>query len=177
MKSGLQTAQMEHAVDNICTVLMCAFARLRTQHLSVEDQHPASLLMLMLDEGLKGLGYSGLTTHQRRLRLYFVDELVNKLLRVVRAPPQEWIVSDQDEKTYAAMLSGDFSFDPGRLRQLRERYRSSAQLEHGTIINPVLPTLLLHLLYTHSHSAEYPLSSNIILVISRSRLLGRLLTS
>ena len=104
--------------------------------------------MLMLDEGLKGLGYSGLTTHQRRLRLYFVDELVNKLLRVVRAPPQEWIVSDQDEKTYAAMLSGDFSFDPGRLRQLRERYRSSAQLEHGTIINPVLYEYSLHCSYT-----------------------------
>ena len=137
MELGLQTPQMRRTVENIITVLLGSFERLGIRKLPVEDQHPASLMVLMLDEGLKGLGYSGLTMHQHRLRLYFVEVLLDQLLMSVQSAPKEWAISSQEQENEAAMMRGDFEPNPTRLQELRERYRSWAQHAHGTTINPI----------------------------------------
>ena len=138
LASGLQTPQMRHAVDNVGTILLGAFERLRSRRLPVEDQHPGSLLILMLDEGLKGLSYSELTTHQIQLRLYFVEVVVDNLLRSIQSHPQDWAMTSEAQKKLAAIAKGEFNFDHVRLEELREQYRSWAQHAHGTIVNPVM---------------------------------------
>lgn len=138
---NLQTPQMKHAAGTVTTILQRACDRLQACKFALEDQHPGSILNLMLDEALKGLSYSDLTSHQLDLRLHFVEILVKNLTGVLRVLPRDWVLST-DEQRMVAMLDPKFVFDPKVLKCHYESYRSWAQHAHGTTTNPVTGQVL-----------------------------------
>ena len=141
LSANLQTPQMKHAAGIVTTILQRACDRLQACKFPLEDQHPGSILNLMLDEALKGLSYSGLTSHQLDLRLHFVEILVENLTRVLRVLPRDWTLPSEEQRM-VAMLDSDYIFDPISLDKHFENYRSFAQHEHGTTTNPVTGQVL-----------------------------------
>ena len=141
LSANLKTPQMKHAAGTVTKILERACDRIQACKFPLEDQHPGSIMNLMLDEALKGLSYSDLTRHQLNLRLHFVGILVENLTGVLRVLPQEWNLPSGEQRMAATLDEGSV-FDQQALNAQYESYRSWVQHEHGTTVNPVTGEVL-----------------------------------
>ena len=126
LSANLKTPQMKHAAGTVTKILERACDRIQACKFPLEDQHPGSIMNLMLDEALKGLSYSDLTRHQLNLRLHFVGILVENLTGVLRVLPQEWNLPSGEQRMAATLDEGSV-FDQQALNAQYESYRSWVQ--------------------------------------------------